>query len=286
VLSANGRTWIVPPLPLGPPATGAMPASIVKAALDARALPLPDRMIAVSTPMLGRPYAIDPLGEGDGIDPDPLARYDAYDCLTFVEEVLSLALSGDPAHAADIRKRLRYGDATVAYAHRRHFMELQWLPGNVADGFLVDTTTGYGPTVHLQRDVTAATWAGWRKRKLFAMSDDELPKGRMALDVLPLDAAITAAPKMRPGSLILTVRSDTGPIWTTHIGFVVPGPPDPNGVSRPQMRNASKRSTMDVVDEDLAGYFAHLESYTNWPVAGIAVFEPVEQAPRRGAAAH
>jgi hypothetical protein len=62
-------------------------------------------------------------------------------------------------------------------------------------------------------------------------------------------------------------------MWTTHIGFAVAG-------ARPTMRNASRRSAQRVLDESLEWYFQHLESYTNWPVAGIAVFEPVEQAPR------
>lgn len=269
---------VVPPLPEGPPSTGAIPTALLEAALAARDLPLAQRMRAISEPMLGRPYAIDPLGEGFGIDPDPLARYDAYDCLTFVEEVLALALSGDPSHSAEVRQRLRYGDAPVDYAHRRHFMELQWLPGNVADGFLVDTTARYAPTVRQEREVTLGTWTSWRRRRLFALSDEQLPVGTMALDVIPLDAAIAIADDIAPGSLVLTVRTDRNgvPIWTTHLGFVVEG-------ERAQMRNASRRTAMRVLDEGLAWYLEHLKGYGNWPVAGISVFEPVEQGPRRGA---
>jgi hypothetical protein len=82
--SAGLTVLPIPPLPLGPPPTGALPAAIRDAAIRSRHLPIGARMREVSAPMLGRPYAFDPLGEGTGIDPDPLARYDAYDCLTFV----------------------------------------------------------------------------------------------------------------------------------------------------------------------------------------------------------
>lgn len=270
----------IPPIPSGPPATGAMPADVLAAALAARDLPLAERMKAVSDPMVGKPYAIDPLGEGAGIDPDPLARYDAFDCLTLVEEVMALAYAGDPVHAAEIRKRIRYGDGPVEYAHRRHMMELQWIPGNVADGFLVDTTKSYGETVRQERDITVDSWSRWRRRKLFALTDEQLPVGKMALDVLPLEAAIAAAESIEPGSLVLTVRAEMGvPLWTTHIGFVVPG----EGEVR--MRNASRRSAMRVLDERLGWYLKHLQSYTRRPVSGIVVLEPVEQAPRRAAVA-
>jgi hypothetical protein len=266
----------IPPIPPGPPPFGVIPPDVRDAAIASRTLPLADRIEAVSAPMIGRPYALDPLGEGEGPDPDPLARYDVFDCLTFVEEVLALAYSGDPVHSAAVRNRIRYGDGPADYLHRRHLMELQWIPGNVADGFLVETTSRYGATTRLEKDVTVETWAKWRRRKLFQLADEQLPVGHMALDVLPLDAALAAVDALPEGALVLTVRGEMGiPMWTTHIGFVV----RKDGVTK--MRNASRRSAMRVLDENLVWYLEHLKSYDRRPVAGIAVLEPVEQDPRR-----
>jgi hypothetical protein len=272
--AGSPRVKPIPPLPPGPPPLGILPDAVRAAAIDARALPLGVRMERVSRPFLGKPYALGPDGEGEGIDPRPPVRYDAFDCLTLVEETLALALAGDPDHASAIRNSLRYGDSVPSYETRHHFMELQWIPAAIHNGWLVDTTARYGHTVRQETDVTTTTWKHWRKRSMFKLGDDQLPTGKISMDVLPLDDAIAAIDRFPVGALVLTVRSARGvPIWTTHIGFVVPG-------REPMMRNASRRTAMRVVDEKLGWYFEHLKSYEHWTVSGIAVLEPVEQDPR------
>ncbi len=275
----KSRLLPIPPLPAGPPPSGALPKGLADVAIAVRDLPIGARMKAVTDPLLGVPYKLDGLGEGDGWDPDPLARYDAFDCIGFVEEALALAMAGDPVHAADVRNRLRYGAGPIDYAHRRHFMELQWIPGNVADGFVVDTTAKYGATMHMEREITPDTWKRWHKRSAFHLTDDELPNGTMKLDVLPLATALTAVAALPDGAIVLTVRKDVGtPVWISHTGFVVH---DAEG--HVMQRNASRRAGMSVIDEDLATYVHHLQTYTKWPSAGIAILEPVDPWPRRSA---
>jgi hypothetical protein len=257
---------------------GSIPPEVLAVAEAARGKALPERVGDISAALLARPYVSDPMGEGTAPDADPLARYDAFDCLTFAEEVLALAMAGDPAHAAEIRSSLRYGEGVPRdYVHRRHFMELQWIPGVVAEGWLRDTTREYGEVVTLDKEVTAATWRGWGARKNFAHRDEELPVGRMHLDVLGLDAARAAADRIRPGSVILTVRVDRPgvPLWVTHVSLVVPGPD--GGTT---MRHATKIGSGGTRDHGLGWYVDHLRTYRNWPVLGIAILEPVEQGPR------
>jgi hypothetical protein len=277
LVAAGPEILPVPALPRGNAPTGAIPEGILEAARRSSRWPLPERMKAVSEPMLGRPYARDPLGEGEGPDPDPRARYDAFDCLTFVEETLALALSADPSHAALIRRQLRYGDRQPSYATRRHFMELQWIPGNIADGFLVSTADRYGEVERRERDLYPEVWRRWGSRRLFKLRDEEFPIGTMQLDILPLETAIEVAENIAPGSLVLEVHHDRPgvPIWTTHVGFVI------EGADQKLFRNASRRSAMRVRDEPLVEYLRHIRSYDGWPVSGIAVFEPVEQLPRQ-----
>jgi len=260
---------------------GSLPSDLIHAARDYRNLPLSDRMDKVSQPMLGKPYVADPLGEGRGFDKDPVVRYDLFDCLTFVEEVLALSLSGDPIHAGAVRTKLRYSGNNIYYKYRKHFMELQWIPDNVRAGWLKDTTAEYGPTTTMTKLISYASWGAWNRRKLFALKDRELPVGQMSLRVLPLDTALEAAANIRPGSLILTVRADrpTVPIWITHLGFTVPR-------EEPTIRHASRmKSAMDTRDHSLVWYLEHLKTYVNWPTAGIAILEPIEQGPRRSALA-
>ena len=56
--------------------------------------PLGERIKAHSESWMGRPYTDGPLGEAGGPDQDPMLRFDTFDCLTFVEEVLALSLAG------------------------------------------------------------------------------------------------------------------------------------------------------------------------------------------------
>lgn len=256
---------------------GFIPRELIQRALETSHLNLPDRMTSISDLMLETPYLDDPLGEGFGVDLDPIARYDAYDCLTFLEEVLALSISGAPSHAATIRNGLRYGSKTPKYSNRRHFMALQWIPGNTADGWLRDTTAEYGDSKLFEKQVTPGIWKAWERRDNYALTDDELPMGAMRLNVLPLDDAIKAAPDIRPGSIVFTVREDRAwiPLWITHVGFVVAG-------EETTLRHASRmKSSMRVRDHELVWYLEHLKTYTNWRVAGISILEPIPMGPRR-----
>ncbi len=92
-------------------------------------------------------------------------------------------------------------------------------------------------------------------------------------------AALAGIDCIPDGALILTVRTSRPgvPIVVTHLGFKLPseGPV-------PLMRHATRMGAEPRVrDERLAWYLEHLESYTNWEVAGIAVLEPIEPGPRR-----
>jgi hypothetical protein len=68
-------------------------------------------------------YQINPLGEEKFPDTDPLIRFDAFDCTTFVETVLA---NGDKEKLT----KIRYKDGKVDFINRNHFMETDWIPNN------------------------------------------------------------------------------------------------------------------------------------------------------------
>lgn len=265
---------------LAPVDEGEVPPRVQRVARDVVRLPLGQRMKAVSDALLGQPYLVDPTGEGVEPDPDPPARYDAFDCLTFVEEVLALTLSGDPSGAPRVRQALRYGSGSVAYQDRRHFMLTEWIPDNIADGWLVDITDTLGETHLLDKEITAETWRWWRRRSLFSLPDSKLPAGRYQLPLLSLDAAMAAAAEIPAGALILTVRQskDGVPIVVTHLGFKLPDTGD-----RPMVRHATKMRGQRVMDHSLVWYLDHLRWYDQWPIDGVSILMPREQGPRVGA---
>jgi hypothetical protein len=260
---------------------GAIPAELVRIAREVRDRPIGERMAAISAPLLGTPYLNDAAGEGFGKDPDPPARYDAFDCLTFVEEVLALALAGDPTGAPAIRRQLRYaGGAPVDYDNRNHFMLQEWVPRNIENGYLEDITAQLGETHLVEKAVTPKTWAWWKKRKLFQLPDERLPTGTFRLQVMRLGAAAEIVDQIPDGALILTVRESREyvPIVVTHLGFKVPAG------DVPLMRHATRMGSEPRVRNDkLDWYLEHVRWYQRWPVDGITVLMPREVGPRRSA---
>ena len=128
------------------------PSSILLARDQSMELDLLQRVEYISESMLGIPYLLNPEGEGEGVDPDPLLRFDKMDCLTYVELVLSLSITDSMESTLDVRNELRYLDAEIGYDKRKHFMFSQWIPSNLELGFLSDITSQIGPTNSIERE--------------------------------------------------------------------------------------------------------------------------------------
>lgn len=257
---------------------GVLPSEVADAARASAHLSLPERMKAVSTPFLDVPYLVDGHGEGIGPDLDPPARYDAFDCVTFLEEVLSLALAGDPVTAPLYRNALRYSDGVSQYNQRHHFMMAEWIPANIDAGFLVDITSTLGETHRIVKTVERKTWSNWQGTRQFKHSLDELPTGTYGLNVMSLDAAEAAADEFPPGAIVVTVRQphDWKPIIVSHVGFIIPteeGTPT-------TMRHATKMAGEKVRDHYLQWYIERLRWFKR-PVEGVSVLMPLDQGPRR-----
>lgn len=260
-----------------PPVTvGNVPPEIWEVAQAHRHEPLPARMDAISKALLGRPYTVDPLGEGQAPDPDPLVRYDTFDCLTYVEEVIALAMAGDVIDVARVRNGLRYGADPVSYFERHHFMEFQWIPEAIEGGWLRDATADYGAPIQLERSFSLEQWNNWAGRQTFHHLDEQLPTGTLRLQVLPLEQARKVAQTIRPGSIVLTVREDRSwkPLWISHLGLVF------HSGDHAIHRHATKMGSGGTVDHDLDWYLEHIGTYSNWPALGIAILEPLEAGPR------
>lgn len=262
-----------------------IPADVADAVRKVANEPLGIRIDAATRPFLGLPYTNDAAGEGTGPDPDPPARYDTFDCVTFIEEALGMVLAGDPIDAPTIRDALRYGPTAVgqtgapqpAYVDRNHFMESQWIPRALANGLLVDITDRVGRARTVEKQLTPEIWKNWRRRGLFALPDLALPLTTWRLRYLDLAQAVEAVPHIPPGSIVVTLRAvrTYSPIITTHISLVVPG------TTEPLMRHATRMGKQTVRDDRLSWYMAHLRDYVNWPALGVAVLYPVEQGPRK-----
>ncbi|RKH05986.1 DUF1460 domain-containing protein [Corallococcus sp. CA053C] len=236
---------------------------------DQAETPLAERLLGMSEKFLNTPYVISPLGEGQGVDPDPTFRLDAVDCLTFVEETLALGLARGEPEVPTLLERIRYAN-TPAYEDRNHLMEAQWLPNNIKKGLLVDVTRRYAKddAVAVTKTLTPHTWQS-KSSMALQLPRERQPVGTFTLNMIPLEKVLTHARNVASGTILVVLREDLPLKATrvTHLGFVV------QKKKRTYLRHASKGGYNRVVDEDLETFLARNARYDKWKVTGVSLFE-------------
>lgn len=194
---------------------------------------------------LGAAYVSDPLGEGVGYDSDPLIRFDAFDCTTFVETVLA---------GADLERlnKIRYRDGVVAFENRNHFIETDWLTNN-AD-LVENVSSDYGNAQVRRALIDKRAWAAARHGVQIdvrpVMAELEyIPYGELQNidNVEPLIVLFVVAPRDDVKAKLAT------DIVVVHMGFLLPG--------GHTFRHAS--TGRGVVDDNFAQYVAMRKKMKN-----------------------
>lgn len=105
-----------------------------------------ERIDKFSATLLGKAFVDGPLGEGaEGLfDEDPLINFLGFDCTTYVETVLALAISkeNDPNDVLTNLTKIRYRNSVVDFYTRNHFIDADWIPNN--KWLLTDVTQKLG----------------------------------------------------------------------------------------------------------------------------------------------
>lgn len=106
-------------------------------------LDMPTRIALISAQFLGKAYLLGALGEGvlGEYDQMPLYRTDAFDCETYVDTVLALALAHTPDNFKRCINQIRYRNGLVSFIERNHFTCLDWNKNNQRQGFVKDVTS-------------------------------------------------------------------------------------------------------------------------------------------------
>ncbi len=238
--------------------------------------PLSARLEAASATLLGVAYVVSPLGEGAGKDPDPLIRYDAVDCLTFVEEAIALSLATSKEAVLPLLTRIRYESESPNFETRNHVMEAQWIPSNLKKGFLKDITRMVGGerTVRVKKKLDQVAWSSKSGASL-GLSFEGQRRGEFEWDLIPAPAAQELLKAAPTGTVVVVVRADRPKMVTrvSHIGFLIH---TPKGLF---LRHAS-RSFRKVVDEPLANYLGRNLAYAKWTVEGVSLYA-VQAVPAR-----
>ena len=228
---------------------------------------LAERLTDVSAPFVGAPYVVSPLGEGQGQDPDPRIRFDAFDCTTFVETVLALAFSPDLPAAEKLLDLIRYQDGQSDFVQRRHFPEAEWIPELIQAGYFEDITQKVGRTnVSLEsKYIDIKVWDRRRKPRHFELPDSRIPKGTYALPSWKLERALEHYQRIPPGVVLNVVRVNfqSVPVRVSHQGLVIQ-----KGKTL-YLRHAADRMYHSVVDEPLRSFLWRIAQYKKWPVHGV-----------------
>jgi hypothetical protein len=245
----------------------------VAAALRANA-PGGPRAAAATAPLLAAPYLPSALGEGFGRDPDPRFRLDAFDCMTFVETAVALGSASTVDEARRAMDDVRYSGAP-ALAARNHEVLSQWIPANVAKGWIEDAGARVaGPLVRVaEKTYTVESWELVRAagRAIPGLPRKRLPLGRFTVAVVPAPDVPAVARRIPAGAIAFVVRADAPERATriTHAGVVVSGP----GGAVLVRHATSSKGVGRVIEEPIERFLRReARAWPAWTVEGLAVF--------------
>ena len=121
---------------------GLDPAEVDQILKDAAGEPdLGKRIDRVSELLLTRRYIEGSLGGGADLAEQLRVSLSAFDCVTFMESVLALALARTLDEFIDTIRRIRYKDGEIDWRHRNHYM-VDWASNNEQSGFIKNITSG------------------------------------------------------------------------------------------------------------------------------------------------
>jgi D-alanyl-D-alanine carboxypeptidase/D-alanyl-D-alanine-endopeptidase (penicillin-binding protein 4) len=216
--------------------------------------PLHTRLEAASHALLGRPYLLGPMGEGDAAlgDSKPRIRLDSLDCVTFIEQSEALARSRSEVSFSSILDSIRYRDGKVAWGNRNHYMECGWFSSNASRVRLLELPGSIHETRLLEL------------HKFYASHGVERRDSSLTLAYLPREKAIAwlSDPRNAPRIRGIGFVGKTPHIFLHHTGFLVPS----EGAAHPLLRHASESGS--VRQEPAAAYLQRKKLFL-----GIVVWE-------------
>jgi hypothetical protein len=213
---------------------------------------LPDRLRALTERFLGRPYLAFPLVGGADRAEELVTRLDCFDCVTFVESMVALALSTRPADFPKRLVELRYLDGRVSWETRNHYWT-SWIRRNTRAKRVAPVRP---------RDWV---WGSAETRELSILKG--YPVHRWRPRYWPSSALDALARHAEPGDVVGFVSSRPD-LDTFHTGLLMPTPGEPLAV-----RHAG-RSRGQVVHQDLAEFLKQND------MPGMLIVRPL---PRRAA---
>lgn len=161
---------------------------------------------------LGSKYLKDPLGEEKAPDKDPLIRFDAFDCATFVDTSLA---------GGNVEKlsKIRYKNGKVDFVSRNHFIETDWLTNN---GF-ENVSSLYGDVSVRRVTIDKKAWF-----KKVHNIDTDFQQQTVDIEYIPYN--FLSKIDVQSPLIVLFIHDDNGArekigtdLAVVHMGFLLPG---------------------------------------------------------------
>lgn len=167
--------------------------------------PLSERMKMIAQLLQGRSYR-ENLLIGSADSPEVFTfSLRAFDCVTYMETVLALALARSATDFVRWLRLIRYQNGRVAWNARHHYM-VEWIRANARQGVIVNLTRG-------PRTVS--------RSKTLAVVPGRAPR-RIRFRLFPKRVIAQIAPQMRDGDLLF-FASTRKQLDVFHVGIVFVG---------------------------------------------------------------
>ncbi len=202
------------------------------------------RIDRVSGLLLGRPYVEGSLGGGAGSPEELRVSLSAFDCVTFIEGVLALALARTIDEFIDAIRRIRYEAGEIDWFRRNHYM-VDWARNNEDYGFVKNLTLG--PHTR-EKTCTRSLIAG-------------LPEKKTTFRYFPAQRLADVAGLFEIGDLILFVSTREA-LDVFHTGLLI------ECEGRWLMRHAT-RTAGAVIEQELVEFVSRNE------MAGFVLLRPL-----------
>ncbi len=110
------------------------------------------RIDLISKFLIGKPYRVNPIIGSFEEEEKFTLPLDGFDCVTFIETVLSFALSKNTTEVLENARKIRYLNGNIAWLTRNHYMT-DWLSRNIDTG-LVSYCSELDESVHSKRSLS------------------------------------------------------------------------------------------------------------------------------------
>lgn len=162
-----------------------------------------ERIARISRLFLGRPYVEGSLGGGPDLPEELRLSLEAFDCVTYIETVLALAVARTTDEFIDTIRRIRYQGGTVDWVHRNHYM-VDWARNNEERGFVASLSAG---PATVEKTCTLDLIAG-------------LPAKAATFRYFPKQGSVEGAELVETGDLIFFVSTKEN-LDVFHTGLLV-----------------------------------------------------------------